>query len=88
MNDGLDSLLAACVVQVHAEGLKCPLPLLKTKKALSPLAPGATVYLRATDPNSMRDLLAFAAEAGHEVLHANEEGGMFQFVFRKNTGRN
>ncbi len=86
MNDALDALIAGCEVQVHAEGLKCPLPLLKTKKALSPLAPGAAVYLRATDPNSMRDLLAFASEAGHEVLHAGEEGGMFQFVFRKGAG--
>jgi len=79
----LDALLAACAVRIEAEGLKCPLPLLKTKKALAPLPPGGTVYLRATDANSMRDLLAFAAEAGHEVLYACEEGGLFEFVIRK-----
>lgn len=81
----LERLLAACAVQIQAEGLKCPLPLLKTKKALAPLTPGSTVYLRATDTNSMRDLLAFAAEAGHEVLHASEESGLFEFVIRKGS---
>lgn len=85
--DDLDALVAACEVKIHAEGLRCPLPLLKTKKALSPLAPGSTVFLRATDPNSMRDLLGFASESGHEVLFAREEGGVCEFVFRKGGGR-
>ena len=79
----LDRLLPACAVHIQAEGLKCPLPLLKTKKALASLTAGSTVYLRATDANSMRDLLAFAAEAHHEVLHASKESGLFEFVIRK-----
>jgi tRNA 2-thiouridine synthesizing protein A len=50
---------------VDASGLKCPLPLVKTKLALEEAAPGETVRVLATDPEAPIDLAAFAASAGH-----------------------
>lgn len=50
---------------VDARGLKCPLPLVKTKLALEEAEPGATVRVLATDPEAPIDLAAFAASAGH-----------------------
>lgn len=50
---------------VDARGLKCPLPLVKTKLALEAAAPGETVRVLATDPEAPIDLAAFAASAGH-----------------------
>lgn len=50
---------------VDARGLKCPLPLVKTKLALEEAAPGETVRVLATDPEAPIDLAAFAASAGH-----------------------
>lgn len=79
----LEELVSRCTASVRAEGLNCPLPLLKTKKALAPLRCGESVHLRATDPGSMQDLLAYAAEAGHRVLWAKESDGLFEFVFEK-----
>jgi tRNA 2-thiouridine synthesizing protein A len=53
------------VQTVDARGLKCPLPLVKTKLALEPLAPGDAVRVLATDPEAPIDLAAWAADAGH-----------------------
>ncbi|HEX6713866.1 MAG TPA: sulfurtransferase TusA family protein [Thermoleophilaceae bacterium] len=50
---------------VDARGLKCPLPLVKTKLALEEAVPGDTVRVLATDPEAPIDLAAWAAQAGH-----------------------
>ena len=50
---------------LDARGLRCPLPLVKTKLALEALAPGETVLVLATDPEAPIDLAAWAGEAGH-----------------------
>lgn len=50
---------------VDARGLRCPLPLVKTKLALEELEPGASVLVLATDPEAPIDLAAWAASAGH-----------------------
>lgn len=50
---------------IDARGLKCPLPLVKTKLAIEEAAPGATVRVLATDPEAPIDLAAWAAGAGH-----------------------
>jgi tRNA 2-thiouridine synthesizing protein A len=54
------------VQTVDARGLKCPLPLVKTKLALEKAAPGQTVRVLATDPEAPIDLAAWAEGAGHE----------------------
>jgi tRNA 2-thiouridine synthesizing protein A len=53
---------------VDARGLKCPLPLVKTKLALEPLAPGETVRVLATDPEAPIDLAAWAGDNGHTFV--------------------
>ena len=50
---------------LDARGLRCPLPLVKTKLALEPLAPGEVLEVLATDPEASIDLAAFAESAGH-----------------------
>ena len=50
---------------LDARGLRCPLPLVKTKLALEPLEPGEVLEVLATDPEASIDLAAFAASAGH-----------------------
>ena len=48
---------------------------------------GECVHLCATDPGSLRDLTAFAAEAGHGVLFADQLEGVFHFVIKKHGAR-
>jgi tRNA 2-thiouridine synthesizing protein A len=83
VTDALDDLRARCVQQVVAVGLNCPLPLLKTKKALACCADGEWVYLSATDPNALRDLSDYAREAGHRVVLAESHDGVCHFVLEK-----
>jgi tRNA 2-thiouridine synthesizing protein A len=54
--------------ELDARGLLCPLPVLKARKRLGPLAPGAVLRLLADDPAALIDVPHFCAEAGHELL--------------------
>lgn len=63
---------------VDARGLKCPLPLVKTKLALEKAEPGETVRVLATDPEAPIDLAAWAWQAGHEYREV--ESGVFELT--------
>jgi len=70
--------------EVDARGLNCPLPILRTKKALNDMAAGQTVKVLATDPASVRDFQAFARQTGNELVEQGEADGAFFFlVMRK-----
>ncbi|MFM2354373.1 MAG: hypothetical protein RLZZ528_109 [Pseudomonadota bacterium] len=68
---------------IDALGLLCPLPVLRLRKRLLALAPGAVVRLRATDPASWIDVPHFCAEAGHELLSADEADGVRTYLVRR-----
>lgn len=68
---------------VDAQGLKCPLPLLKAKQALNALAHGQQLVVRATDVASKRDFKVFAEHFGHHLV-CSEQQGVLTFIFTKN----
>lgn len=70
---------------VDARGLNCPLPILRTKKALKELAVGETLEVLATDPGSMADFAAFARQTGDELVSAEEANGHFRYVLRRKS---
>lgn len=53
--------------QIDARGLKCPMPVLKARRALAEMAPGTVLEVLATDPNSPADMADFCAAAGHAL---------------------
>lgn len=67
---------------LNAEGLNCPLPILKAKKALKNVAAGETLEIRATDPGSVADFAAFCNQTGHELLSSTTEGAIYKFEIR------
>ena len=69
---------------LDTSGLNCPLPILKTKKALKSMAAGETLQLLATDPGSVADIAAFCKQTGNELIESAEEGGTYRFLI-KNT---
>lgn len=69
--------------ELDARGLNCPLPILKTKKALAELASGQVLKVNSTDPGSVKDMAAFAKQTGNELLSTAEAGGEFVFFMRK-----
>lgn len=68
--------------ELDARGLKCPLPILRCKKALAELQNSQVLRAVATDPGSVKDFQAFCRQTGHEML-SNEtvEGDTPEFVF-------
>ena len=68
---------------LDARGLSCPVPLLKARQALMLLEAGGVVCVIATDPASIQDFEEFTEAAGHELVEANEENGIFKLVVRK-----
>lgn len=69
--------------EVDARGLRCPMPLLKAKRALNTLAPGQALAVLATDSGSMRDFAVFCQQSGHELLLSEERDGVYRFLLRK-----
>lgn len=53
-------------------GLKCPLPVLKAKKAMRALNSGDQIWLETTDPLAVIDVPVFCNEDGHELLETIE----------------
>lgn len=69
---------------LDARGLNCPLPILKTKKALAEMATGEVLRVLATDPGAVRDFQAFAKQTGNELLsHAEDNREYIFFMKRK-----
>ena len=60
---------------LDARGLKCPLPVLKARKALQALEPGAVLAVTADDPAGLVDFPHFCAEQGHELVAVEEGAG-------------
>jgi tRNA 2-thiouridine synthesizing protein A len=60
--------------ELDACGLLCPLPVLRARKRLAALAPGAVLRLLADDPAALVDIPHFCAEAGHALLATEDFG--------------
>jgi len=69
--------------ELDAKGLSCPLPILKTKKALNDLASGQVLKVWSTDPGSVKDMQAFAKQTGNELVSSEQESGAYVFFMRK-----
>lgn len=69
--------------ELDARGLSCPLPILKTKKALNDLTSGQVLKVVATDPGSIKDMQAFANQTGNPLLSSLEENKAYIFFLRK-----
>lgn len=69
--------------ELDASGLNCPLPVLRTKKALSTLQSGRVLRVVATDPGSVKDFEAFAKQTGNPLLESGVEEGKFVFLLKK-----
>ena len=63
-------------------GLKCPLPILKTKKALAQMQAGEIITVLATDAGAPDDFAAFCRQTGHVLLASEERQGVFRLVIR------
>ncbi|PLX35292.1 MAG: sulfurtransferase TusA family protein [Hyphomicrobiales bacterium] len=68
---------------LDAKGLNCPLPVLKTKKALKGLNAGETLEMVSTDAGSIKDIEALCRSSGDKLLESGEVGGTYRFLIEK-----
>ncbi|MCK6255817.1 sulfurtransferase TusA family protein [Fictibacillus sp. KIGAM418] len=68
---------------LDAKGLACPMPIVRTKKAMDELESGQVLEIHATDKGSKSDLSAWVKAGGHEFLEQTEENGVFTFFVKK-----
>ena len=69
--------------ELDASGLHCPMPALRSKKALDGMASGEVLHIISTDPASKNDIPSFAKATHNELLETREEAGKFHYYIRK-----
>ena len=68
---------------LDAKGLRCPLPVLKARKAMKDLPAGGTPRVLATDPGAVKDFEAFCKTTGYRLLAAGQDGEVLTFDIQK-----
>lgn len=69
--------------QLDVRGHLCPLPVLKARKRLQSLPPGAVLEVIATDPAAVIDVPHFCNEQGHTLLSQTAADGCYVFRIRR-----
>jgi tRNA 2-thiouridine synthesizing protein A len=69
--------------ELDCTGLSCPMPILKTKKAVDGLQVGQVLKMTATDPGSIPDVKAWSAKTGQELLGYEQEGAKYIFFIKR-----
>ncbi len=69
--------------ELDTRGLNCPLPILRTKKALTAIQSGEVLKIVATDPGSVKDFETFSRQTGHPLLAHDQANGEFTFFMKK-----
>jgi len=69
--------------ELDARGLNRPLPILRTKKALTDMTTGQVLKIMATDAGSVKDFQAFARQTGNDLLSSETVEKEFIFFMKK-----
>ena len=68
---------------LDVKGLNCPLPILRTKKALAEMTSGQVLRVQATDPGALKDFPVFARQTGNELLEQREVERVYEFFLKR-----
>ncbi len=68
---------------LDCSGMLCPVPVVKTSKAMKELQSGQVLKMVATDPGAPPDMEAWSRQTGNELLLSTTEGGKFVFFLKK-----
>lgn len=70
-------------ILLDAKGLRCPLPVLKARKALKHLATGEVLRILSTDPGAIKDFEAFCKTTGYRLLRQERAGDVLTTEIEK-----
>lgn len=68
---------------LDCRGDVCPMPILKTKKAMDKLSAGQVLLMQSTDPGSHNDLISWCERTGNELVQREESDGVFSYYVKK-----
>ncbi|MFH1604562.1 MAG: sulfurtransferase TusA family protein [Pseudomonadota bacterium] len=68
---------------LDARGLNCPLPILRTKKALTDMQSGQVLRIVSSDIGSVKDMAVFCTQTGHELLETSEGNNEYTFFVKR-----
>ena len=72
---------------IDLKGMRCPMPVLKTKKALATLNVSEEITVLTDDPHAIADIAQFAKQSGHTLLsQATDTDGVTRHILRKESG--
>ena len=69
--------------KLDARGMNCPLPILKTRKAINQIKIGEILEVSATDPGSVKDMASFCEQTGNRLVASNESSDGYVFLIEK-----
>ena len=68
---------------LDAKGLACPMPIVRTKKAIDTINSGEVLEVLVTDKGALNDIPAWAKSGGHSIIEQKEEDGVTYFYIKK-----
>ncbi len=71
--------------ELDCQGLNCPLPILKTKKAMDGLSSGQILKMMATDPGSVNDVQSWSKRTGNPLMDHSEDNGVYSFLIQRKS---
>lgn len=68
---------------LDTKGMSCPIPILKTKKAMEALTKDQILKVETTDPGSQKDMPSWASRTGNEIVKVEQGTGTYTFYIKK-----
>lgn len=75
--------MAEVAAKLDARGLSCPLPIVRTSKALKALRPGEVLEVKTTDPGSLKDMAVYCEQYGHRLMASHDVSDGYIFYIEK-----
>ncbi|HJO45786.1 MAG: sulfurtransferase TusA family protein [SAR324 cluster bacterium] len=69
--------------ELDCSGLSCPIPVLKTKKAINALSSGQVLKVTSTDPGSNKDMPSWCKRTGNPILKQEDQGNSYIFFIQR-----
>jgi len=82
-NQRIGEIIMNITQTLDAKGLSCPMPIVKTKKAMDTINSGEVLEVLVTDKGALNDFTAWTKAGGHTILEQREEAGVIYFYIQK-----
>ena len=79
----MEVYMTAIAQKLDARGMNCPLPIVKTGKAIKQINSGEILEVTASDPGSVKDMASFCEQTGNRLVSSNESENNYVFLIEK-----